>query len=71
MFEFLKTKGFHKLFSFLIGVFIIIIIFRKMCKDKECIDMVMADPNIIKTKTYMIGNKCYVFTPKVIKADKT
>ena len=70
MFEFLKTKWFHKLFSFLIGVFIIII-FRKICKDKECLDIVMADPNMIKTKTYMIGNKCYIFTPKITKADKT
>ena len=70
MLEFLKTKGFHKLFSFLIGVFIVII-FRRICKDKECIDITMADPNIIKTKTYMIGNKCYIFTPKIIKADKT
>ena len=70
MVEFIKTKGFHELFSFLIGLFIIII-FRKICKDKECIDINMADPNIIKTKTYMIGNKCYVFTPKVVKADKT
>ena len=70
MLDFLKTKGFHKLFSFLVGVFIVII-FRRICKDKECIDIVMADPNIIKTKTYMIGDKCYVFTPKIIKADKT
>lgn len=70
MLEFLKTKGFHKLFSFLIGVFVVII-FRRICKDKECIDIIMADPNVIKTKTYMIGNKCYVFTPKIIKADKT
>ena len=70
MLDFLKTKGFHKLFSFLIGVFDVII-FRRICKDKECIDIIMADPNVIKTKTYMIGNKCYVFTPKIIKADKT
>lgn len=70
MFEFLKTTGFHKLFSFLLGVFIVII-FRKICKDKECIDIVTADPNIIKTKTYMVGNKCYIFTPKIVKADKT
>jgi hypothetical protein len=70
MLDFLKTKGFHKLFSFLIGVFVVII-FRRICKDKECIDIIMADPNVIKTKTYMIGNKCYVFTPKIIKADKT
>ena len=70
MFDFLKTKGFHKLFSFLLGVFIIII-FRKICKDKECIDIIMADPNLIKTKTYMVGNKCYNFTPKIVKADKT
>ena len=70
MLEFLKTKGFHKLFSFLVGVFIIVI-FRRICKDKECIDVIMADPNTIKTKTYMIGNKCYTFIPKITKADKT
>ena len=70
MLEFLKTKGFHKLFSFLVGVFIVVI-FRKICKDKECIDTIMVDPNTVKTKVYMIGNKCYTFVPKITKADKT
>lgn len=70
MFEFLKTKSFHKIFSFLLGVFLIII-FKKTCNDQNCFDIILVDPNIIKTKTYMIGNKCYKFTPKITKADKT
>lgn len=70
MFDFLKTKSFHKIFSFLLGVFLIII-FKKTCNDKNCFDIILVDPNIIKTKTYMIGNKCYKFIPKITKADKT
>ena len=43
MFEFLKTKTFHILFSFLVGIFVIII-FKKGCSGDDCIEHI--NPNI-------------------------
>lgn len=60
MFEFLKTKNFHMLFSFLIGVFIVII-FRPVCDDDNCIVHNLPNVNEINMTTYQLGSKCYQF----------
>lgn len=60
MFEFLKTKNFHRIFSFLIGIFVVII-WRPSCKDNECIKYEVPDLNEINNSTYQIGTKCYQF----------
>lgn len=66
MFEFLKTKNFHMLLSFLIGVFIILII-RPICKEDECITHINPDIKDIEKSTYQIGSKCYQFKASVIE----
>jgi len=60
MFEFLKTKNFHMLFSFLIGVFIVII-FRPVCDGDDCTVHNLPNVNEINTTTYQLGSKCYQF----------
>ena len=60
MFEFLKTKNFHMLFSFLLGIFIVII-WKPVCKNDDCIKHELPDVNEINNSTYQIGNKCYQF----------
>uniref|UniRef100_A0A6C0D9G2 Uncharacterized protein n=1 Tax=viral metagenome TaxID=1070528 RepID=A0A6C0D9G2_9ZZZZ len=65
MFEFLKTKNFHILFSFLIGVFIILLI-RPICKGDECIIHTNPDIKEIESSIYQIGSKCYQFKTSVI-----
>jgi hypothetical protein len=60
MFEFLKTKNFHMLFSFLLGIFIVII-WRPVCNNDDCIKHELPDVNEINSSTYQIGNKCYQF----------
>ena len=65
MFEFLKTKNFYLLLSFLIGVFIILIL-RPTCKDENCITHIMPDIKEIESSTYQIGSKCYQFKASTV-----
>lgn len=53
------------LFSFLIGVFIILLI-RPICKDDNCISHINPDVKEIESSTYQIGSKCYQFKTSVI-----
>jgi hypothetical protein len=57
MFEFLKTKFFRLFFSFMCGVFIIL-----MLNNKE-VPIVHTNANIqeVESSTYQIGSKCYKF----------
>ena len=68
MFEFLKTKNFHYLFSFLIGVFIVII-WRPTCKDDDCLSHKNPKLDEINSSTYQIGSKCYQFRTIAVKND--
>lgn len=63
MFDFLRTKSFHKVFSALLGIFVILVL-RPMCKGEECIDHKEADLNDISHSTYQISSKCYTFSPE-------
>jgi len=67
MFEFLKTKNFYMLFSFLLGVFVILIL-RPTCKDENCINHINPDIKEIELSTYQIGSKCYQFKASTIEA---
>ena len=60
IFEFLKTKNFHVVFSFLLGIFIVIV-WKPTCKDDECIAHELPNLNEINSSTYQIGTKCYQF----------
>ena len=67
MFQFLKTNTFRMLFSFLLGLFIVLI-FKKNCIDAECYNYIEPDVKEISSHTYMIKNKCYQFTPQAVEA---
>jgi hypothetical protein len=60
MLDFLKTKNFKMLFSFLIGIFIIII-FKKSCQGDDCIEHQNPNVDDINKSTFQIGTKCYQF----------
>ena len=62
MFEFLKTTKFHKIFSFMLGIFIILVL-RPVCKGEECLTHVNVTKEVADS-TYQIGSKCYTFTPE-------
>jgi hypothetical protein len=60
MFEFLKSKNFHYLFSFLLGVFVVII-WRPICNDDSCIKHKNPKLDEVNSSTYQIGSKCFQF----------
>jgi hypothetical protein len=60
MFEFLKSKMYQNIFSFLLGLFIVLII-RPSCKDDSCIKRMNPCSQEISNSTYTIGSKCYQF----------
>jgi hypothetical protein len=60
MFDFLKTKNFHILFSFLIGIFIVIV-WRPVCEKGDCIKHELPNLEEINSSTYQISSKCYQF----------
>jgi hypothetical protein len=62
MFEFLKTKNFRKIFSFMIGIFIILVL-RPICKGEDCLEHKNVTKEVANS-TYQIGSKCYTFTPE-------
>lgn len=62
MFEFLKTKQFRLVFSFMLGIFIILIL-----KPNETSTIhVNANITEIESSTYQIGSKCYKFNSVAI-----
>jgi hypothetical protein len=65
MFEFLKTKNFHMLFSFLLGIFVVII-WRPVCEKEDCIKRELPNLNEINNSTYQIGTKCYQFRTNIL-----
>ena len=61
MFEFLKSKSFYHLFSFLIGIFIVIV-FKTPCNGEDCIEHRNVDINEMTSSIYQLGSKCYKFS---------
>lgn len=57
MFDFLKTRAFRLFFSFMCGVFIIIIFISPV----RNIRTVNANISEVESSTYQIGTKCYKF----------
>ena len=64
MFEFLKTKTYSIFFSFLIGLFVIIVC-RPICKGDDCLIHILPDMKEISSSSYQLGSKCFIFTPEV------
>ena len=60
MFDFLKSKTFHIIGSFIVG-FGIVAIFRKQCEGSECLIQKAPPPDEVTKTTYQIGQKCYQF----------
>jgi hypothetical protein len=65
--DILKDHRFNKAFSLLLGVGIIIIILKPVCKDKECIREKAPTVLEMKDKVYNLGDKCYIFDYENIK----
>lgn len=64
--DILKDKRFDTFFSFLMGVFIILLI-RPVCKGTDCFSYKAPAVKTITENAYKIGDTCYKFVPKDVK----
>ena len=60
MFEFLQSKHFNTMFSFILG-FAVMALIRPMCQGKECEIHKAPSVEEINKSTYQLGSKCYQF----------
>jgi hypothetical protein len=68
--DILKDPRFNTFFSFLMGVFIILLM-RPICKGEECFSYKAPPVKEIKEHAYKIGYICYKFVPKETKCPMT
>jgi hypothetical protein len=68
--DILKDPRFNTVFSFLMGVFIILLI-RPVCKGDSCFNFKAPPLKEIKEHAYKIGDTCYKFVPNEIKCPLT
>ena len=70
MIDILKDPKFDLAFSFLMGVFIMIVI-RPVCKGDACFNYKSPPMKDIREHAYKIGDRCYKFVPKDAKCPAT
>jgi hypothetical protein len=69
MFEFLKTKQFSYVFSFVIGLGLMAL-FRPICHEKECVIQKAPPVDEVNKATYQLGSKCYQFRSTAMDCPK-
>jgi hypothetical protein len=60
--DYIKSPTFGYLFSFMIGVGVIVIIAGGDCKGDECVKLKAPPVTEIKQSVYKLNNKCYKFS---------
>jgi hypothetical protein len=68
--DILKDKRFDTFFSFLMGVFLILLA-RPICKGESCFSYKSPSVKTITEHAYKIGDTCYKFVPKDTKCPLT
>jgi hypothetical protein len=68
--DILKDPRFNTVFSFLMGVFIILLV-RPVCKGDACFSYKAPPVKEIQESAYKIGDTCYKFIPKETKCPLT
>jgi hypothetical protein len=68
--DILKDPRFNTVFSFLMGVFIILLV-RPICKGDACFSYKAPPVKEIQESAYKIGDTCYRFIPKETKCPVT
>jgi hypothetical protein len=68
--DILKDKRFDTMFSFLMGIFVILLI-RPICKGDNCFSFKAPPIKTIKEHSYKVGETCYKFAPKDVKCPLT
>jgi hypothetical protein len=60
MFEFLKTKGFNTVFSFILGLGLVALL-KPFCHGAACVIQKAPPVEEVSKTTYQLGSKCYQF----------
>lgn len=68
--DILKDPKFNLGFSFLMGVFLVLLL-RPVCKAGSCFTYKAPPVKEITDHAYKIGDRCYVFAPKEAKCPST
>ena len=67
--KFVHTKTGKCIMSILLG-FGLASLFRRVCKDKQCLIFNAPHLNQIQDKIHKYGNKCYTYVPESTKCSK-
>ncbi len=62
--DIVRTPQFRHVFSLLLGVAIVIVIFRPYCKGDDCGIWKAPPTNEVRDTVFQIGKKCYKFNEK-------
>jgi hypothetical protein len=65
--DYIKSPKFGYLFSFVIGVGIVVILAGGDCKGDECVKLKAPPISEIHGSVYKLNNKCYKFTEETIE----
>ncbi len=69
MFEFLKTKEFSMVFSFVVGLGLMALL-RPICQGKDCLIQKAPSVDEVNKTTYQLGSKCYQFRSQPVDCPK-
>lgn len=69
MFEFLKSTKFHMIFSFIVGLFIVLVL-RPICKGESCNEHKNPDTKEMISSVYQLGSHCYQFQTTTVDCIK-
>lgn len=61
----IQTTNGQYIISFILGIGLASL-FRKVCKDRNCIVFKAPDFDEVTKNTYTYGNKCYTFSKKAV-----
>jgi hypothetical protein len=70
MFEFLKSKTFDAVFSFVLGLGLMALL-KPGCKEGECHIQKAPPYEEVKSSTYQLGSKCYKFEAEPVECPMT
>ncbi len=59
--DIIRTAQFKQVFSVLVGIGIVVVLFRPYCKDGDCGLWKAPPPTELKGAVFKIGEKCYQF----------
>lgn len=68
--ELLKSEQFKHVFSLLLGIALVIVVFRPYCKGDECSIWKAPPPAELKDSVFKIGQKCYTYKEHDVECGK-